>query len=77
MGGCAAGELDAKGEQTYFVWRPFIRKENAQQGAAAEQILHLEGVQIHVVRRSIVVQHEVDGVGGRAEEEELEEGVVA
>ena len=54
----------------------FVGEEDGKNGAAAEKILDFEGVDIGVVGGFVVVEHEVDGVGLEAEEEELEDGVV-
>ena len=54
----------------------FVGEEDGKNGAAAEKILDFEGVDVGVVGGFVVVEHEVDGVGLEAEEEELEDGVV-
>ena len=54
----------------------FVGEEDSKNGAAAEKILDFEGVDVGVVGGFVVIEHEVDGVGLEAEEEELEDGVV-
>ncbi|RDW88112.1 hypothetical protein BP6252_00144 [Coleophoma cylindrospora] len=53
-----------------------IRVDQCQHQRAAEQVLHAEGVQVGIVRRLVRCGHQVDGVAGAGEEEELEDGVV-
>ena len=53
-----------------------VGEEDRKNGAAAEEVLDFEGVDVGVVGGFVVVEHEVDGVGLEAEEEELEDGVV-
>ncbi len=66
------GERDG----THFCDLVFVGEEDGKNGAAAEKILDFEGVDVGVVGGFIVIEHEVDGVGLEAEEEELENGVV-
>ena len=66
------GERDG----THFCNLVFVGEEDRENGAAAEKILDFEGVDVGVVGGFVVVEHEVDGVGLEAEEEELEDGVV-
>ena len=66
------GERDG----THFCDLVFVGEEDRENGAAAEKILDFEGVDVGVVGGFVVVEHEVDGVGLEAEEEELEDGVV-
>ena len=63
-------------ETTHFCDLVFIREEDSENGATTEQVLDFESVDVGIVSGFIVVEHEVDGVGLEAEEEELEDGVV-
>ena len=53
----------------------FLREEEGEHGGAAEQVEDLEGVEVRVVRGLVVVQHQVDGVGGGGDEDDLEDRV--
>lgn len=53
-----------------------VRKQDRQHGARAQQVLHFERVEVRVVGRAVVVEHEVDGVGGCAKKDDLENGEV-
>ena len=53
-----------------------IGKEDPEHPRGGEQVLHLEGVDVGVVGRAVVGQHEVEGVGLGGEEEEFEGRVV-
>jgi len=68
-------EPDAEGPGD-LIGRVFIRVDEREDERAAEQVLHAEGVEIWIVGRLVRVGHKVDGVAGRAEEEQLENGVV-
>ncbi len=61
---------------THFCDLVAVGEEDGEDGAAAEEVLDFEGVDVGVVGGFVVVEHEVDGVGLEAEEEELEDGVV-
>jgi len=52
-----------------------VGEEDREDGAAAEQVLDLEGVDVGVVRGFVVVEHEEDDVGLGGEEKDLEGGV--
>lgn len=52
-----------------------VGEEDGEDGAAAEEVLDFEGVNVGVVRGLVVVEHEEDDVGLRGEEEDLEGGV--
>lgn len=65
-----------KGDGTHFCDLVFVREEDSENGAAAEEVLNFEGVDVGIVGGFVVVEHEVDGVGLETEEEELEDGVV-
>jgi len=68
-------EPDGEGPED-FCNLVFVGEENSENGAAAEEVLDFEGVDIGIVGGFVVVEHEVDGVGLETEEEELEDGVV-
>lgn len=53
-----------------------VGEEDAQDGGGEEQVLDLERVDVGVVGRAVVGQHQVEGVGLGGEEEEFEGGVV-
>ena len=61
---------------THLCERVAVRKQYRQHCTSADEILHLEGIEIGVVGRLVVVEHEVDGVRGTADEDDLEDGVV-
>jgi hypothetical protein len=61
---------------TYLGERVLVREQDRQHRARANQVLHLEGVEVRVVRGLVVVEHEVDGVGRGADEDDFEDGVV-
>ena len=54
----------------------FVREENGQDRAGSDEVLHLEGIEVRVLGGFVVVEHEVDGVRGGADEDDLEDGVV-
>ena len=56
--------------------RVLVGEEDGHDGGEGEEVLHLEGVVVRVVRGLVVVEHEVDDVDGRADEEDLEGCVV-
>lgn len=47
-------------------------EEKGQNCADAQEILDLEGVQIRIMRRLVIVEHEVDDITRRPNEEKLE-----
>ena len=61
---------------TYLGEGVVVWKHDRQQCAYSNQVLHLERVQVRVVGRFVVIQHEVHGIGGGADEDNLEDGVV-
>ena len=54
----------------------FVGEEDGDDGGAAEEVFDFEGVDVGVLGRFVVIEHEVEGVGLGGEEEELENGVV-
>lgn len=54
----------------------FVRKQYRQYRAGSDEILHLEGIEIGVVGGLVVVEHQVNGVRGSADEDDLENGIV-
>ena len=54
----------------------FVGEEDGEDGGAAEKVFDFEGVDVGVVGWFVVVEHEVEGVGLRGEEEQFEDGVV-
>lgn len=67
-------EPDAEGPE-HLAGRVLVGEQNSQHGGAAQQVLDAEGVLVRVVRGLVVVQHQVDDVGLRAGEEDLERRV--
>jgi hypothetical protein len=61
---------------THLGKRVFVWEQYRQYRAGSDQILHLECVQVRIVGRLVVVEHEVDGVRGGADKDDLEDGVV-
>lgn len=53
-----------------------VRKEQGQDGADPKEVLDLERIEIGVVSRLVVVEHEVYDVSGGTDEEELERSEV-
>lgn len=51
-------------------------EQQCQDHADSKQVLDLEGIDIGVMSRLVIVEHEVDDVGGRADEKQLECGQV-
>lgn len=51
-------------------------EQQCQNHADPKQVLDLEGIDIGVMSGLVVVEHEVDDVGGRADEQQLEGGQV-
>lgn len=49
-----------------------VREEDGEDGAASNQVLHFKSVEVGVMSRLVVVQHEVDCVCGAADEDNLE-----
>ena len=67
---CAGGTNAHLGEAV------FVREQYRQHSASADEILHLEGIEVGVVGGLVVVEHQVDGVRGSADKDDLEDGVV-
>lgn len=53
-----------------------VGEQQCQDHADSKQVLDLEGIDIGIMSRLVVVEHEVDDVGGRADEKQLECGQV-
>jgi len=49
-----------------------VREEKGQDGTDPKKVLDLECIDIGVMGRLVVVQHEIDNVARRSNEEELE-----
>ena len=45
-----------------------VREQNRQERATAQQVLHLQGINVWIMRRFIVIQHEIYGICLRTEE---------
>jgi hypothetical protein len=57
-----------------YLWKRVVVWEyKSQHRARAQQVLHLERVEIWVVGGAVVVEHKVDSVGRGGEEDDLEE----
>lgn len=54
----------------------FVRKDDCQNSARSQQVLHFERVEIRVMGGFVVVKHQVDGVCGCTDENDLEDGVI-
>ena len=52
-----------------------IGEEYCEDGAATEEVLNFESIDIRVVGRLVVIKHKVDDIGLSAKEEDLEGGV--
>jgi hypothetical protein len=61
---------------THLGQRVFVRKQYREHRACTNQILHLERVQVRIVGGLVVVEHQINGVCGSADEDDLEDGVV-
>lgn len=64
-------EPDAEGPQ-HLARVVLVGEQDAEHGRAAKQVLDAEGVLVRVVRGLVVVEHQVDDVGLRADEDNLE-----
>jgi hypothetical protein len=53
-----------------------VREEDCQQRTGTDEVLHLERIEVRVVGRLVVVEHEVNRVRGRADEDDFKDGVV-
>jgi hypothetical protein len=53
-----------------------VREEDRQQRTGANEVLHLERIEVRVVGGLVVVEHEVHRVRGRADEDDFKDGVV-
>jgi hypothetical protein len=62
--------------QAYLGCRVFVGEKDRQYGACAQQVLHFEGIEVRIVGRLEVVEHEVYGVRRCTDEHNLEYGVV-
>jgi hypothetical protein len=51
-------------------------EDQSEESAEPEKVLHFECIDVGVVRRLIVVQHEVDDIRRGADEQDLEGGIV-
>ena len=69
------GALCLRWEVTDLAHLVFVGEYDGQNGAPTQQVLDLEGVQAWVLGGLVVGDHQVDGVRGRREEEELEGSV--
>lgn len=54
---------------------PFVGEQDGEDGGAAREVRHAESVQVRVVRGFVVIQHHPEGVRGRREEDDFENGV--
>ena len=59
-----------------FGWVVVVWEEHGEDQRASEQVLYAEGVEVRVVGWFVDSGHQVNGVAGGGEEEELEDGVV-
>lgn len=53
----------------------FVGKQDAQNSASCNQVLNSEGIEVGIVCRLVVVEHQVDDIGRGSNEDELEGGV--
>jgi hypothetical protein len=60
----------------YLDKRVPVGEEDCEKSGTGYQILHFKGILVGVMSGLEVVQHKVDYVGGRADEDDLEDGVV-
>lgn len=61
---------------THFRQCVLVREQHRQYCAEGQQVLYFECVKVRVVGRLEVVEHEVYGIRGCADEDDLEDGVV-
>lgn len=54
----------------------FVGQSNSQNQRSTQQVLHFERVEVRVIGGLVVVEHQIDDVGGRCNENDLEDGVV-
>jgi hypothetical protein len=60
---------------SYFRKLVFVGEYDAQNGTSCDQILNSEGIEIGIVGRLVVVEHQVDDIGGGSNKDELESSV--
>jgi hypothetical protein len=53
----------------------FVREYDAQNGASCDQVLNSEGIEVGIVGWLVVVEHQVDDIGGGSNKDELESSV--
>lgn len=53
----------------------FVGEQDAQNSTSCDQVLDSEGIEIGIVGRFVVVEHQVDDVGGGSNKDELEGSV--
>ena len=78
LGGGVWGENIGRGRAIggYLYDLVFVREDDGEDAGGAEQVLDFEGVEVGVLGRFVVVEHQVQGVGLSAEEEEFEDVVI-
>lgn len=52
-----------------------VWEQHSEHQASAQEILYFEGIDARVMGGLIIVEHEIDGIGRRSEEHQLEGGV--
>jgi hypothetical protein len=64
-------QVDTNLRETIVVW-----EEDRKHCADPKEVLNLESIEIRIMRRFVIVEHEVNDVGRRADKKELECGEV-
>jgi hypothetical protein len=53
----------------------FVGKYDAQNGTSCDQVLNSEGIEVGIVGRLVVVEHQIDDIGRGSNKDELESSV--
>ena len=53
----------------------FVGEYDAQNGTSCDQVLNSKGIEVGIVGRLVVVEHQVDNIGRGSNKDELESGV--
>jgi hypothetical protein len=60
-----------------YLWDAIVvREKESQQSTEPEEILHFKGISVGVMRWLIVVEHEVDDISWRADEQDFKSRII-
>lgn len=54
---------------------PFVREHDGQDGGSTQEVRYTESIEVRIMRRLVVVQHDVQCISGRAEKDDFEQGI--